>query len=53
MRSRLAQMTLAEGEDPFAVAHLLVEELQTTLDHVSSLDPNQFLNLDGYIEGRL
>lgn len=32
-------MTLAEGEDPFAVAHRLIEELQTTLDNVSPLVP--------------
>jgi len=32
-------MTLAEGEDPFAAAHRLVEEFQTTLDNVSPLPP--------------
>jgi ATP-binding cassette subfamily F protein 3 len=37
--SRLAEMNLAEGEDPFATAHRLVEELQATLDHVSPPPP--------------
>lgn len=32
-------MTLSEGEDPFAVAHRLIEELQTTLDNVRPLAP--------------
>ena len=44
-------MTLAEGEDPFAVAHRLVEELQITLDNVSSLAPGWYQDPHEYIEG--
>jgi hypothetical protein len=41
-------MTLAEGEDPFAVAHRLIEELQTTLDSVSPLAPPLYRDLHGH-----
>ena len=43
-------MTLAEGEDPFAVAHRLIEELQTTLDNVSPLVPRPILRSYGHVK---